>query len=155
MGKYFVMSRRFDKRSAADFGLLPTGEPTAQDPADGSTWVMAELYDFGWGREHGFYRLPLPDYDALLELALHGGETDDAYGAAAVILERYPDELLQSCEALAGDPLAREELQTLARLFALEVPINRSPTVHKSTEQVSRDHARWQRLAETVRQNKR
>ena len=38
MGKFFVMSKRFNKRSASDFGLSDMGSDTAVHPADGSLW---------------------------------------------------------------------------------------------------------------------
>lgn len=51
MGKYFVMSVRFNKCSALDFGLIPKDSGTAIDPNDNSIWVKTELYDFGWEKK--------------------------------------------------------------------------------------------------------
>ena len=58
------------------------------------------MYDFGWGKENGFYKSPLPNFDILLELALNSKSRDDMYGAAAMFLENYADELLCQCETL-------------------------------------------------------
>ena len=34
-------------------------------------YVKASLYDFGWGKENGFYKDPLPDFNSLLEIVLY------------------------------------------------------------------------------------
>ena len=74
----------------------------------GETYRKRALYDFGWGKENGFYKAPLPDFDTLLELVLHSEDRDDMYGAAAIILEKYADELLYRCEAMMNDPLRKK-----------------------------------------------
>ena len=57
MGHFFVMSTRFNKCDASDFGLLPLAEDMALSPNDGSIWAKTELYNFGWGDENGYYLL--------------------------------------------------------------------------------------------------
>ena len=138
MGKYFVMSVRFNKCSALDFRLIPKDSGTAIDPNDNSIWVKTELYDFGWGKENGFYKAPLPDFDTLLELVLHSEDRDDMYGAAAIILEKYADELLYRCEAMMNDPLRKKEFRRSAEVFRLEEPLNRS------------NHTRWKKIAQAA-----
>ena len=86
MGKYFVMSIRFNKCIASDFGLISKNENIAINPIDNSIWIKTKLYDFGWGKENGFYKIPLPNFNTLLELALYSTNEEDMYGAAAVIL---------------------------------------------------------------------
>ena len=66
MGTYFLMSRRFNKRQPEDFG---------------------------WGKETGFYRIPLLDFQGLVNLILQSKSEEDKYGAASVILDDYCDEL--------------------------------------------------------------
>lgn len=39
MGKYFVMSLKFNKSSASDFGFKPYGEKYAINPNDNSLWM--------------------------------------------------------------------------------------------------------------------
>ena len=53
MGHFFVMSTRFNKCDASDFGLLRLAEDMALSPNDGSIWAKTELYNFGWGDENG------------------------------------------------------------------------------------------------------
>ena len=37
---------------------------------DHTLWGKCKLYDFGWGKENGFYKEPLPGFDTLLEAGL-------------------------------------------------------------------------------------
>lgn len=148
MGRYFVMSMRFNRRTAADFGLVPIDANTARNPSDNSIWIAAKLFDYGWGKENGFYRSPLPTCDALFDLALHSRDEEDMHGAAAMILERFPCELLRRCEALLKEQSRAREFQKLAGLFDLKTPTNRCPTANKPYEQIRSDSIRWKRIAE-------
>lgn len=112
MGHYFLMSTRFNKQKALDFGLLELeGTDSAINPIDNSVWKKCTLYDYGWGRENGYYRTPVLDYDGLLELILSSNQVDDVYGAAAIILDKYPDDLLVTCEQMKRSPSRTTELQ--------------------------------------------
>lgn len=112
MGNYFVMSMRFNKCSASDFGFISNGTNTAMNPNDNSIWIKVALYDFGWGKENGFYKAPLPSFDTLFELALYSTDRDDMYGAAAIILENFADELLCRCEMLVNDRFRKKSLKS-------------------------------------------
>ena len=103
MGEHFVMSTRLDKCEASDFGLEQLDAKRATNPKDHTLWGKCKLYDFGWGKENGFYKEPLPGFDTLLELVLYGKNRDDRYGAAAVILKKYPEKLLNECESCMED----------------------------------------------------
>lgn len=103
MGVYFVMSIRFNKCTASDFGLILKDDCIAINPRDNSIWIKTSLYDFGWGKENGFYKKPLPDFDSLFEIALYSTNYEDMYGAAAIILEKFTDCLLGKCELFMGD----------------------------------------------------
>ena len=78
MGDYFVMSIRFNKHNATDFGLISNDTTTAINPKDGSLWQKTNLYDFGWGKENGFHRVPLPGFETLLELVLYSKNKESA-----------------------------------------------------------------------------
>lgn len=151
MGDYFVMSMRFNKCNAADFGLISNGTNTAINPGDNSIWIKAALYDFGWGKENGFYRTPLPSFDTLFELALYSTDRDDMYGAAAVILEKFADELLCKCEMLANDRFRDKEFEKLVELFDLKLPKNRCSVVQKTYEQIQNDYVRWKSISEIAK----
>lgn len=116
----------------------------------GETYRKRALYDFGWGKENGFYKAPLPDFDTLLELVLHSEDRDDMYGAAAIILEKYADELLYRCEAMMNDPLRKKEFRRSAEVFRLEEPLNRCSVDQKTSEKIKSNHTRWKKIAQAA-----
>ena len=148
MGNYFVMSMRFNKCNACDFGLVSIDSHTAINPRDNSIWIKVALYDFGWGKENGFYKFPIPSFYTLFELALYSTNREDMYGAAAVILEKFPDELLCQCEFYMNDCSRKKEFKKLVELFNLKCPINRCTVVMKTNEQIGNDCARWKKVSE-------
>ncbi len=148
MGNYFFMSTRFNKCDAADFGLLSIDPNTAINPADNSIWKKTTLYDFGWGKENGFYKVPLPCFNTLFELVLYSTNRDDIYGAATIILENFPDSLLCQCEIFANDYSKKQEFKKMVELFGLKFPINRCSVVQKKYEQIQSDYLRWKRIAD-------
>lgn len=119
----------------------------------GETYRKRALYDFGWGKENGFYKAPLPDFDTLLELVLHSEDRDDMYGAAAIILEKYADELLYRCEAMMNDPLRKKEFRRSAEVFRLEEPLNRCSVDQKTSEKIKSNHTRWKKIAQAAGKN--
>ena len=150
MGNYFVMSKRFNKREATDFGFTPIDADTAINPKDNSIWKKTSLYDFGWGKENGFYKVPLPEFDTLFELALHSTSSEDTYGAAAIILEKYPDSLLDKCEEIMMDNSQKKEFKRLTELFNLKNALNRSPISGKTLKQIQNDYARWENVSKNA-----
>lgn len=148
MGKYFVMSMRFNKCNASDFGFVSKDSNTAINPKDNSTWIKAALFDFGWGKENGFYKAPLPSFEFLFELALHSTNRDDMYGAASVILDKYADKLLCQCEVLMNDYLRKRDFKKLVELFNLRTPINRCSIDNKTCDQIQDDSTRWMKVSD-------
>lgn len=99
--KYFLMSQRFNKISAEDFGLITTNEPGIYlQPEEKSKWMKRDLYDLGWGPEIGFCRMPIPDFPQLFEMVLREKDPENRFGAAAIILSDYGQALLEKCVAL-------------------------------------------------------
>ncbi len=147
-GKHFRMSRRFNRHSAADFGLMEQSENLALCQADGSLWEKAALYDYGWGPENGYYKLPLPDFPDLMEILLHEESDEDVYGAAAIIERDYPEALLAQCEQFMQDTTHSAEFQKLSQVFRLHSPINRCPVVGKTSAEIQSDSERWKRIAD-------
>lgn len=147
MGKYFVMSTRFNKRTACDFGLVEqeNGE-WAISPTDGSIWIPCLLYDFGWGCENGYYRTPLPNYCELIQIVLNSNDRNDVYGAAAVILEKHPYELLETCERVISRPDLNHFFVRLTTVFQLKFCLNRCPTLGKTYEEIKKDAERWEKI---------
>lgn len=148
MGQYFMMSKRFDKQTPGDFGLIKADEEgCAIHPNDNSRWIRCSLYDWGWGREIGYYRVPLPCLSELLQLLIESNDSDDMYGAAAIIMEKYPDDLLKYCEELFTPPINKESAKKLIKVLQIDQCINRSPIHGKSFENIAKDFARWQEVS--------
>lgn len=148
MGKYFVMSLKFNKSSASDFGFKPYGEKYAINPNDNSLWMKKKLYDLGWGSENGYYRLPLPDFNTLFSLVLSCDYNDDMFGSAAIILDFYGDQLLSLCENYAKDKNKKKQFKKMIEVFNLKQPINRCKITGKSYEEIQNDFLRWQKVSE-------
>ena len=143
MGIYFMMSFHFDKSKASDFGLIEKNENTAIDPRDNSIWEKCALYDFGWGAETGFCKQPIPEFDYLINLSLDSTDRDDKYGAAAVILKKYPNKLLNWCEKHYG----KNDFKNAVDIYNLKNPINRCASKGQSREQIKSDYTRWLKIA--------
>ena len=69
--KQFLSSYRFNKTTPAEFGLIGQDDRTYLCPKDNSLWVQMDLYDFGWGREYGFCKIPMLDFEQLFDLLIH------------------------------------------------------------------------------------
>ena len=96
MSSYFVMSRRFNKRSAADFGLSDLGDDMAVRRMRRffvAKWRCCMIS--AWGRRTRYYRVPLPDFPQLMDIVLRSNDEEDAFGAAAMIERQYPELLLE------------------------------------------------------------
>ena len=68
--------------------------------------------------------------------------------AAAVILEKYADELLCQCEIIMNDRSRKKEVKRMVELFKLRSATNRSSVVQKSYEQVQSDCCRWKKISD-------
>ncbi len=147
MGRYFRMSKMFNKRSPQDFGLTISAGNAVIDPQDGTIWIFAPLYDFGWGKENGFYKLPELSFSELISLIGAADNEEDLYGAAAFVLDRHADALLEYCEQLLSQSDRLPEFQHLAKVLKLEKTLNRSSIVGKTMEQIDADYLRWKALA--------
>ena len=118
---YFRMSFRYNKQSPQDFGLVfKNGHFFSCE--DDSEWLPCYLYDFGWGKENGYVKLPLPSFEKLIQIVLNDTDKEDIYGAAAMISDRY---MLQLKEYLLNElqqPMnsaRKNKLQKLNCLFSL------------------------------------
>jgi len=152
MGRFFRMSNRFNKSKPCDFGLVEMQKDScAVDPEDGSQWLPCSLFDFGWGEENGFYKVPLPKYRELLKIVLESEDYDDVYGAAAIILEKYPDDLLSSCEELFSSEHSDIKFK-LTSIFQLQLCINRSKIQGKTYREILDDTNRWHAIGKAVSQ---
>lgn len=147
MGNYFLMSIRFNKRTAEDFGLVEDRNGIARSVDDRTQWQFRKLYDLGWGRENGYCKLPIPSFPELFDIALHGEHMEDQYGAAAVILDDYPMELLEMCEEVLESKTGNLDVQKLINIFELKMPINRCSIIGKTMDEIQSVAERWTALS--------
>lgn len=150
MGNWFVMSIRFDKCQALDFGFIQIDSERAVNPKDNSLWIKCKLYDFGWGQENGFYRVPLPTFYGLLDLVLYSNSKDDKYGAAAIILEKYAENLLSECEEYINNGSLESKFKKLVGVFNLQIPMNRCSIEGKTHDCIKCEYLRWKKISEAA-----
>ena len=152
-GNHFIWSGSYKNDLVSKIDLQYTGEPDIYlKPDDGSIWKANDTYHHdGHGNHLAFYRLPLPDFDELVDLLLNSDIQMDKSGAALVLVnEEYADRLLVKClEIIDGD----DDLESYSGFFAalkLEkkegVNPNRSPVMGKRYSQVKEDHENWERV---------
>ncbi len=147
---YFMMSHRFDKTSLQDFGLVLTDGKIVS--SDGIEWIPRGLYDFGWGPENGYCRYPIPDFPFLISLASQNVQSDDVFGAASVILEDYPSDLLAHLESIMKTGCDRKTRKHLCFLFKLDIPLNRTVKPEMPLEETKTEHSRWKKVTEYFNQ---
>lgn len=144
--KYFRMSFRFNKSNYADFGLIcKNGKFYNND--DNSEWKMMKLYDFGWGQENGFYRLPVGDFDFLIHLVLYSNDEEDSYGAAAYINELLCLDLKTFLLDYIKEKHSKDEIRKLKDLFDLSNPLNRTFVVSMTLDEIINESNDWKKIS--------
>ncbi len=144
--KYFMMSTRFNKSSYKDFGLIEeNGKYILKE--DNSEWMMKNLYDLGWGKENGFCRLPLGNFEFLLNLVLSDRDNEDSYGAAAIIEELYMDALKKYLLNYITSPHSSKEKKRLEQFFNLSKPLNRTMKVGMTFEEIRIEYNDWKLIS--------
>lgn len=93
--------------AAKNFGLKKIENETYVKIDDGSIWKERPLLDLGWGKENGFYRVPLLPKEKLLELVIDfdkriikrgGDDILNFFGALAILMEDYGEYLINEIE---------------------------------------------------------
>lgn len=145
--KYFLMSTRFNKQSPSDFGLkYENGKFVSL--SDGSEWIPCQLYDYGWGKENGFYKKPLGSFDELIKLIIEFNDEEDFYGAASIIEDMYPNELKQYLLDLMKQHPSRTIKSRLCRAFKLMYCTNRTFSKAYSMKDNSIELQQWKIISE-------
>ena len=121
-----------------------------RDQTDGSLWQNWELFDFGWGREPGYCKLPLPSTAEMLELLLNASIEDDYYGAASILLEERAEEALPGLEAALQNAATSQRAAQRYNEVGLRQAVNRSEIKGKSADNVQVDFERWQALSAMI-----
>jgi len=149
--KKFMMSMKYNRSKPEEFGLVPAAKGGLYiDPSDNSLWQFRLLYDFGWGQEIGYYRLPMPDFETLVEIILHSVNETDKYGAAAVILEDYPDQLLEKCMEIMATAISAQPYLEFFKILQLDKSFNRSSITGKDRSRIAEDYSRWMSVAKWI-----
>jgi hypothetical protein len=152
---YFLMSLRFDKSKPEDFGLYqsPINPDVFINEKDKTSWAKRELYDFGWGNENGFVRLPELGFGELIYLMEYSNIQDNRYGAAIEIRRKFSDELLKYLMEILGSSECgiSKEMKDVFEILELEQPINRSRILGKSPQEVNDDYEKWKLISNRVK----
>lgn len=154
--QYFMMSFRFNKRSPGDFGLTRNSDgKTYSFKGDQSLWIQRDLYDFGWGKEYGFMKIPKLDFCHLWELLNISDMEENRYGAAQVILDDYSDDLLDYLIVLLRDQSFKSgrTFEEACKILKLNETRNRSSTLGKSASQIANDFENWKFVSEEIGRN--
>ena len=145
--KYFLMSMRFNKQSPSDFGLEYVGGKFIS-LKDSSEWGQCQLYDYGWGKENGYYKKPLGTFDELIKLVLDFSDDEDSYGAASIIEDMYLNELKKYLLELMLHQPSRKIKTRLSNLFKLNFSINRTFNKDYSFEKNEIEFLEWKKISE-------
>lgn len=150
--KQFLMSKKFNKTSPQDFGLVQDEKSGLFImTTDNSLWKRRDLYDFGWGKEYGFYRIPLPKkLDELIDIIMNTRFEENKYGAAAVILDDFCEELLIKSWDIFRNNNQFKYIE-LFKILKLDSPFNRSGVLGKNVEQITSEYLQWVELAQKVK----
>jgi hypothetical protein len=153
--RYFLISFRSNNTKPEEFGLRKAEkEGEFFYPKDKSFWVQRNLYDFGWGKEYGFVRLPELGFEELWYLVSFSSIQENRYGAAAEIERQYTEELLAKVYPIISDPnyLYKKEFNDTLIVLGLDRPFNRSQILGKSKEQINEDHEKWIKISNIIKE---
>lgn len=145
--KKFLMSKKFNKQSLEDFGMEYINGKYIYIQ-DESEWMKCQLYDFGWGKENGFYKLPIGDFEELIEIVLNDYDEEDSYGAAAIIEENYAKELKEYLLMLIHQNCTNNIMCKLNEIFHLDKAINRTIKEKMSIAEIQKEYNEWKKIAE-------
>ena len=102
--KYFIQSIRFSPEIPEGLGLKKIDDGTYVLEEDMSIWGYRKLLDLGWGKEHGFFRVPMLSFDKLLQcvfdfddekIKIITVEVYNFFGALSVLIEDYASSFIQ------------------------------------------------------------
>jgi hypothetical protein len=145
----------YNKNKPEDFGLTRTqgNDKIYLCESDRSEWVKKELYDFGWGNENGYVRMPQLGFEDLLFLLENSELQDNLYGSAYILVDEYPDKLLDYLYDLVDQENIQnnERFKRIARVLRLETSINRSKTLGKTLTEIKSDYEKWRFLSERAK----
>ena len=138
-----------------DFNLYPsdTDSDIYIDKSDNSKWLKKYLYDFGWGGQNGFMRLPQLDFQDLWDLLFNSKFKDDRYGAAVILEAEHAEELNKHILGIFNKQNIEvtKSMIEVFNILHLDRGMNRSEILNKPNEEVTRDWENWKNIAEKVK----
>ena len=144
--KRFLVSCRFNKTTACDFGLVYKDGKYVR-LSDNSEWEKCASYDFGWGDENGFYKKPLPDFNELMKIVETDSDEEDCFGAAAIILQKHIVELKQYLLEKAKTELTKAYKKRLIEFFKIDKAINRTAANGMTIDEIEKEYEDWKTIA--------
>ncbi len=147
--KHFISSFKYNKSEPEDFGLKKVDGTDHFVDKNGILWKNEILWDFGWGNEYGFVRMPEPNFEQLWVLLTKSNVENNLLGSAE-LLTHYPNELKEKLQTLfnRNERLNRKLTKRLSHLELLNHVTNHSEVVGKRHEQVDADYHEWKKLKE-------
>lgn len=145
--KNFMMSKKFNKQSYSDFDLYEMDGKYFRK-IDGSEWIPCLLYDFGWGKENGFYKVPLGNFADLIKIVLDNSDDEDSYAAAAIIMDYYVFELKTYLLDLISTYNKNVDYGRLCSIFKLEIPLNRTIKEGMNFQNVDKEYSDWKKISQ-------
>ena len=144
--KNFMMSTRFNRESPRDFGL-EYRDGKYIHMLDETEWAPCYLYDFGWGKENGFYKKPLGEFKELILLVLNDTDLEDSFGAAAIIEDLYINELKNYLLHLMSNQIEPSNKKKLNSIFRLYIDSNRTLCKGMSLDQIKKELSDWKTIS--------
>lgn len=93
---YFMQTLRHYPCSISDFGLQESDDGTYYHEEDQSYWVSKSLYNLGYGKENGFCKLPMLEFEKLIAFAFDDNVDNsdivcvmNHWGAISVLTDDY------------------------------------------------------------------
>lgn len=146
--KRFLVSYRFNKVTACDFGLVCKDGKYVR-LSDNSEWEKYASFDFGWGDEIGFYKKPLPNFYELIKIVETDDDREDCFGAAAIILQKHIIELKRYLLEKAKTELTKAYKKRLVEFFKIDKAINRTAANGMTIAEIEKEYEDWVTIADS------
>ena len=124
--KKFMMSYKHDKTTPEDFGLVER-DGRYFSKKDNSEWIKHPMFDYGYGPEDGFYKLPLGSFNDLISF-IEGNykKEDQSLCAAIMMMEMNPSEVKKYLLKVIKNNLNSDYKKFLSYAFVVDAFSNKS-----------------------------
>ena len=124
--KKFMMSYKHDKITPEDFGLVER-DGRYFSRKDNSEWIKHPMFDYGYGPEDGFYKLPLGSFNDLISF-IEGNykKEDQSLCAAIMMMEMNPSEVKKYLLKVIKNNINSDYRKFLSYAFVLDAFSNKT-----------------------------